>query len=54
MSLAAYNGGFTLFAGDTDGVVYASEDGAESWTRIAGGLAPVTKGNHYRALQLAS
>ena len=54
MSVAAYKGGFTLFAGDTDGAVYASEDGAENWTRIAGGLAPVTKGNHYRALQLAS
>jgi photosystem II stability/assembly factor-like uncharacterized protein len=54
MSLAAYKDGFTLFAGDTDGIVYASEDGAESWTRIAGGLAPVTKGNHYRPLQLAS
>jgi photosystem II stability/assembly factor-like uncharacterized protein len=54
MSLAAYKGGFTLFVGDTDGIVYASEDGAETWTRIAGGLAPVTKGNHYRALQLAS
>ena len=53
MSMAAYPGGFTLFAGDTDGVVYASEDDAETWTRIAGGLAPVTKGNHYRALQLA-
>jgi photosystem II stability/assembly factor-like uncharacterized protein len=53
MSLAAYPGGFTLFAGDTDGVVYASDDAAESWTQIAGGLAPVSKGNHYRALQSA-
>lgn len=51
MSLAAYPTGFTLFAGDTDGAVYASEDGADHWTRIAGGLAPVSKGNHYRALQ---
>ena len=48
--MAAYPNGFALFAGDTDGVVYASEDDAETWTRIAGGLAPVTKGNHYRAL----
>jgi hypothetical protein len=53
MSLATYPSGFTLFAGDTDGAVYASEDGAESWVRIAGGLAPVSKGNHYRALQVA-
>ena len=53
MSLAAHPGGFALFAGDTDGAVYASEDAAETWTRIASGLAPVSKGNHYRALQPA-
>jgi photosystem II stability/assembly factor-like uncharacterized protein len=53
MSLAAYPGGFTLFVGDTDGAIYASDDEAQSWTRIAGGLAPVSKGNHYRALQPA-
>jgi hypothetical protein len=53
MSLAAHPGGFTLFAGTTDGDVFASENEAESWTSIARGLAPVTKGNHYRALQSA-
>jgi photosystem II stability/assembly factor-like uncharacterized protein len=53
MSMASYPGGFVLFAGNTDGEVFASEDGAESWVRIAGGLAPVTKGRHYRALQRA-
>jgi photosystem II stability/assembly factor-like uncharacterized protein len=53
MSIAAWPGGFTLFAGNTDGEVFASEDAAASWTRIAAGLAPVTKGNHYRALQPA-
>ena len=53
MSLSAYAGGFTLFAGTTDGNVFASEDEAASWTQIAGGLAPVTKGRHYRPLQPA-
>jgi photosystem II stability/assembly factor-like uncharacterized protein len=53
MSIAAYPAGFVLFAGTTDGIVFASEDEAESWTRIADGLAPVTKGRHYRALQRA-
>ena len=53
MSMAAYPGGFTLFAGTTDGDVFASDDAAEHWTRIAGGLAPVSKGGHYRGLQLA-
>jgi photosystem II stability/assembly factor-like uncharacterized protein len=53
MSMAAYPGGFTLFAGETDGNVFASDDAAEHWTRIAGGLAPVSKGRHYRGLQPA-
>jgi len=53
MSIAEYPGGFTLFAGTTDGEVFASEDEARSWTRIAGQLAPVTKSGHYRAVQPA-
>jgi photosystem II stability/assembly factor-like uncharacterized protein len=52
MSLVAWPGGFELFAGTTDGIVFASADAAETWTRIAGGLAPVTKSGHYRAVQL--
>jgi photosystem II stability/assembly factor-like uncharacterized protein len=53
MSLVSYPGGFVLFAGTTDGIVLASEDECESWTSIAGKLAPVTKGRHYRPLQPA-
>jgi photosystem II stability/assembly factor-like uncharacterized protein len=53
MSIADTPGRFTLFAGTTDGDVFASEDDAESWTRIAARLAPVTKSNHYRAVQPA-
>jgi photosystem II stability/assembly factor-like uncharacterized protein len=53
MSVASYPGGFSLFAGNTDGEVFASDDEAASWTRIAGGLAPVSKGRHYRSLQRA-
>jgi photosystem II stability/assembly factor-like uncharacterized protein len=53
MSIAEYPGGFTLFAGTTDGDVFASDDEARSWTRIASGLAPVSKSNHYRAIQPA-
>jgi len=53
MSMATYPGGFTLFAGNTDGDVFGSDDAAEHWTRIAGGLAPVSKGRHYHGLQLA-
>jgi photosystem II stability/assembly factor-like uncharacterized protein len=53
MSLAAYGVGFTLFAGTTDGEVFQSDDEAASWTRIAAGLSPVSKSNHYRAVQAA-
>ena len=53
MSMAAWPGGFALFLGSTDGAVYCSEDGAESWTSIARGLAPVSKGRHYANLVAA-
>lgn len=53
MSIAAYPGGFTLFAGTTDGEIFASDDQAEHWTRAAGGLAPVSKVGHHRNLQPA-
>jgi photosystem II stability/assembly factor-like uncharacterized protein len=53
MSLAGYPGGFTLFIGDTGGNVYASEDQGASWSLIASGLAPISKGGHYRAFQPA-
>lgn len=53
MGLASYPGGFTLYVGTTDGEVYASDDQAAHWTRIAGGLAPISKIHHYRNLQLA-
>jgi photosystem II stability/assembly factor-like uncharacterized protein len=53
MSIAIYPSGFTLYVGTTDGEVYASEDEAEHWTRIATGLAPISKIHHYRNLQPA-
>jgi photosystem II stability/assembly factor-like uncharacterized protein len=46
MTLAAYPGGYTLFVGDTDGAVHASEDQGATWTRIADGVGPVTKCDH--------
>ena len=53
MSIAIFPGGFTLFAGNTDGAVFASDDAAEHWTPVAAGLAPVSKVGHYRHLQTA-
>ena len=37
-----------VFAGTTDGAVLWSRDGGESWETIITGLAPVSKGSHYR------
>ncbi|HUZ77993.1 MAG TPA: sialidase family protein [Chloroflexota bacterium] len=54
MGVAGYPGGYMLFIGDTGGNVFASEDEAESWTLIAEGLAPISKGGHYRAFQAAA
>ncbi len=51
MTLASYPGGFSLFVGDTDGAVHASEDGGDTWTRIADAIGPVTKGDHSALLQ---
>jgi photosystem II stability/assembly factor-like uncharacterized protein len=51
MCVAGYPSGYSLFAGDTDGQVFVSEDGGDSWTRIAAGLKPVSKSGHFRHLQ---
>ena len=51
MSISIAPNSFTLFAGTTDGTVYCSEDGAESWQEIATGLAPVSKSGHFFQLQ---
>jgi photosystem II stability/assembly factor-like uncharacterized protein len=50
MSLAAWPGGFALFAGTTDGDVFVSEDGGDTWT-VVGGLPAVSKTTHYLNFQ---
>jgi photosystem II stability/assembly factor-like uncharacterized protein len=54
MSIAAWPGGYSLFLGNTDGEVFLSEDGGDSFTRIAAGLGPVSKGNHFGPLRRAA
>jgi len=51
MSLADHASGFSLFVGNTDGEVYASEDGGDTWSLIAHALGPVSKGNHFVPLR---
>ena len=42
-----------IFAATTAGEILSSEDGGESWKQIISGLAPISKGGHYRALVAA-
>jgi photosystem II stability/assembly factor-like uncharacterized protein len=44
---------FAIFAATTAGEILSSEDGGESWKQIISGLAPISKGGHYRALVAA-
>ncbi|HXQ54193.1 MAG TPA: hypothetical protein VN802_24065 [Stellaceae bacterium] len=51
LTMAVHPGGYALFVGDTEGLVHSSEDGGDSWVRIADAVGPVTKGNHADALR---
>jgi photosystem II stability/assembly factor-like uncharacterized protein len=50
MSMEVFPGGFTLSMGTTDGDVYFSEDQGDSWSSVASGLAPISKGGHWRGV----
>ncbi len=49
MTLEAWDGGFALYAGDTDGQIFESRDGGDSW-HIIFETGAVSKGEHYRGL----
>lgn len=49
LSLESFEGGFNLFAADTDGQMFESLDGGDRW-RIIGETAPVSKGDQHRGL----
>jgi hypothetical protein len=50
----AWNGGFTVFAGTTDGEVFCSEDEGENWKKVVEGIPPVSKVGHFRNLRDAA
>ena len=52
MSMDAWNGGYALFAGTTDGDVFYSEDEGEHWTTIIQGIGAVSKSHHHINLSL--
>ena len=49
LALDAWDGGFAVYAADTDGQIYESADGGERWSVVAE-AAPVSKGEQYRGL----
>ena len=49
LTIEARPDGFALYAADTDGQVFESLDGGDSWTIIAD-VPPVSKGDFHRAL----
>jgi hypothetical protein len=49
LTIEETGGNYSLYAGDTDGQVFESLDGGNSWTIIAD-LAPFSKGDFYKGL----
>jgi photosystem II stability/assembly factor-like uncharacterized protein len=50
LTIEAWERGYGLYAADTDGQVFESLDGGDSWCIIAD-VAPVSKGEFYRGLR---
>ena len=50
MCLEDCDGEVSVFAATTQGEVFHSADKGDTWRQIAGDLAPITKGGHYRFL----
>ncbi len=50
MCLEEWGDSAAVFAATTAGEVYCTEDGGEHWSLIVHGLAPVSKGGHFRPL----
>lgn len=50
MTLEAFGGTCAVFIATTAGDVYCSENEGETWSKIAGGLPPISKGGHSEIL----
>ena len=51
MMLEAWNGRCTVYAGNTDGEIYASEDEGESWAKVVEGIPALSKTIHHTLLR---
>jgi photosystem II stability/assembly factor-like uncharacterized protein len=50
MTLEAFEGTCAVFIATTSGDVYCSENEGETWSKIADGLPPISKGGHFGIL----
>jgi photosystem II stability/assembly factor-like uncharacterized protein len=51
MSIEAWPGGSSVYAANTNGDIWCSDDEGDSWQRVATDLSPVSKTIHYTILQ---
>jgi photosystem II stability/assembly factor-like uncharacterized protein len=50
MTMEAWDGGCTVYAGNTDGEIYATEDEGETWAKVVEGIPALSKTIHYTIL----
>jgi photosystem II stability/assembly factor-like uncharacterized protein len=50
MTLEAWDGKCTVYAGNTDGDIYATEDEGENWVKVVEGIPSLSKTIHYTIL----
>src|SRR5262245_2089635 len=53
MCLEDWGDSFSVLGATATGEVWASDDGGESWREVLTGLAPISKGPHYKAFATA-
>jgi hypothetical protein len=51
MALEGWNGSCEIYAGNTDGEIYYSDDEGETWSKTVTGLPPVSKTIHHTILR---
>ncbi len=51
MCLNAWPGGLSIYAANTDGELWSTDDEGESWQCVASGLSPISKTIHHNILQ---
>ena len=50
MAIEAWDGGCTVYAGNTDGDIYASDDEGDTWAKVVTGIPALSKTIHYTIL----